>query len=60
LRKAFWGGAAPPAGDAALRDAATKNWTEWEREIAIVEVDVGGRLKLESGHFSYSEFRGLE
>lgn len=46
MRKAFWDGAAPPAADAALREAATKNWTEWEREIAIVEVDVRRWMKL--------------
>jgi CRISPR-associated endonuclease/helicase Cas3 len=60
VRKAFWGAAAPPAEDAVLRDAATKDWTEWEREIAIVEVGMGGSLKLHGGMFGYSVFRGLE
>jgi CRISPR-associated endonuclease/helicase Cas3 len=60
VRKAFWGTTAVPAEDVALRDAATKDWTEWEQEIAIVEVGMGGRLKLHGGMFSYSVFRGLE
>jgi CRISPR-associated endonuclease/helicase Cas3 len=60
VRKSFWRVAAAPSEDAGLRDGATKDWTEWEREIAIVEVGVDGKLKLDSGMFSYSELRGLE
>jgi CRISPR-associated endonuclease/helicase Cas3 len=60
VRRAFWGTAAAADADAALRDAATKDWTEWEREIKIVEVGAAGRLKLDSGNFSYSDARGLE
>lgn len=60
VRKAFWGAATAPGEDEALHDVAKRDWTEWERAIEIVEVGVDGRLKLDGGIFSYSEFCGLE
>ena len=59
VRKALWGAAAPPAEDARLHDAARKDWTEWERYIALAEVEAGGRLRVEGGSFSYTQSSGL-
>ena len=59
VRKALWGAAAAPAGDARLHDAARKDWTEWERHIVLAEVEVSGQLRGEGGSFSYSPASGL-
>jgi CRISPR-associated endonuclease/helicase Cas3 len=59
VRKALWGAAAGPAGDARLHDAARKDWTEWERHIAVAEVEVSGQLRVEGGSFSYTQSSGL-
>ena len=59
VRCKFWGDAKSIAADETLREAARRDWPEWENKIDIVEVAADGRLRVIDRALIYSSVRGL-
>ena len=59
VRKALWRDAKAPPEDAPLLERMTRDWTEWERSIVLVEIGVDGRIRVQNGDFHYSPIVGL-
>ena len=59
VRRKFWGDAKPIAGDETLREAARKDWPEWEKGIEVIEVAADGLLRVIDRGLIYASVRGL-
>lgn len=59
VRVKFWGSSRPPTEDEPLRQAAMRDWPEWEQALPIVEVSEGSQLRLDTRGFGYTRKTGL-
>lgn len=60
VRQAFWGNVKPLAADETLREAARRDWPEWDKAVEIAEVADDGRLRLQNADFFYDVKYGLK